>query len=120
MSYQVGYAFIDALSQRPMTEILDDTYFKINLMLVNSEVTYSGPKISVGEKLNHVDCANWPLADAGELVPLKKMKAKCIDSSKVVFYTSSTRNMKGMHFGIEKCLNSTSNSKVCKTPQQID
>jgi hypothetical protein len=46
------------------------------------------------------------------------MKPKCIDSSKVVFKGAmSFGGFKGMHFGIEKCANSTSSSKVCKTPQ---
>jgi hypothetical protein len=46
------------------------------------------------------------------------MKPKCIDSSKVVFKGAmSFGGFKGMHFGIEKCANSTYSSKVCKTPQ---
>jgi hypothetical protein len=63
MSYQVGYAFYDKQTGKPMTEIVDETYFIINLFATKMQLTKNGPVTTIEGNLSTNDCSNWPLAD---------------------------------------------------------
>ena len=72
-----------------MNGILDETYFKINLFATEINIGQNGPVNSIVKNLNIIDCANWPLADKQELIATKKLKFRCIDTSKVVFWNTN-------------------------------
>ena len=86
MSYQVGYAFFDSQTKAPTNEILDETYFKINLMESGFTSETNNIEYSIGSKIGTIDCGDWPLADTAEIAFLVTQKTKCIDASNVVFF----------------------------------
>ena len=63
MSYQVGYAFVDKQTRKPMNDIFDETYFKINLFPTEMNLNQNGAVNSIGKNLSIIDCANFPLVE---------------------------------------------------------
>ena len=70
MSYQVGFGFFDKKTIAPMSHILDETYFKINMMESGFTIDNSRVLFSLGSVISTIDCADWPLADKAELASI--------------------------------------------------